>query len=43
MNAQHEMKLGSVLGGWTASGEPMRLTYYCRRDLDRHERPRRKA
>jgi hypothetical protein len=35
--------VGSVLGGWMASGEPMSLTYYRRRDLDRYERPRRAA
>src|SRR5262245_24338704 len=33
----------SVLGGWMASGEPMSLTYYRRRDLERYERPRRAA
>jgi hypothetical protein len=26
--------VGSVLGGWMASGEPMTLTYYRRRDRD---------
>lgn len=35
--------VGSVLGGWMASGEPMTWTYYRRRDLDRYERPRRVA
>jgi hypothetical protein len=35
--------VGSVLGGWMASGEPMSLTYYRRRDLDHYERPRRAA
>jgi hypothetical protein len=35
--------VGSVLGGWMASGEPMSLTYYRRRDLERYERPRRAA
>ena len=35
--------VGSVLGGWLASGEPMSLTYYRRRDLERYERPRRAA
>jgi len=34
---------GSVIGGWMASGEPMRLGYYRRRDLDAFERPRREA
>jgi hypothetical protein len=34
--------VGSVLGGWLASGEPMSLTYYRRRTLD-VERPRRVA
>jgi hypothetical protein len=34
--------IGSVLGGWLASGEPMSLTYYRRRTLD-IERPRRVA
>ena len=34
--------VGSVLGGWLASGEPMSLTYYRRRPLD-VERPRRVA
>ena len=34
--------VGSVLGGWLASGEPMSLTYYRRRALD-VERPRRVA
>jgi hypothetical protein len=35
--------VGGVLGGWMASGEPMSLTYYRSRDLDRAERPRRVA
>lgn len=35
--------VGSVLGGWMASGEPMTWTYYRRRDVDRLERPRRVA
>jgi len=35
--------VGSVLGGWMASGEPMSLTYYRRRDIERYERPRRAA
>jgi len=35
--------VGSVLGGWMASGEPMSLTYYRRRDQERYERPRRAA
>jgi hypothetical protein len=34
--------VGSVIGGWMASGEPMMLGYYRRRDLD-IERPRRAA
>jgi hypothetical protein len=34
---------GSVVGGWMASGEPMRLGYYRRRALDAFERPRRAA
>ena len=34
--------VGSVLGGWMASGEPMSVTYYRRRTLD-VERPRRVA
>jgi hypothetical protein len=34
--------VGSVLGGWLASGEPMSMTYYRRRALD-IERPRRVA
>ena len=35
--------IGSVIGGWMASGEPMTLTYYRRRDLRYEERPRRVA
>ena len=35
--------VGSVLGGWMASGEPMRLGYYRRRDTADLERPRRVA
>ena len=35
--------VGSVLGGWMASGEPMTLTYHRRRGLDTYERPRRIA
>jgi hypothetical protein len=37
--------VGSVLGGWMASGEPMTFTYYRRRPLTRGEadRPRRIA
>ena len=35
--------VGSVLGGWMASGEPMSWTYYRRRTLDDVERPRRVA
>jgi hypothetical protein len=34
--------LGSVIGGWMASGEPMRLTYYRTREAD-FDRPRRVA
>jgi hypothetical protein len=34
---------GSVIGGWMASGEPMRLGYYRRRDVDAFERSRRAA
>ena len=34
---------GSVIGGWMASGEPMRLGYYRRRALDAFERPHRAA
>jgi hypothetical protein len=35
--------VGSVLGGWMASGEPMSWTYYRRRELGDLERPRRVA
>jgi len=35
--------VGSVIGGWMASGEPMRLGHYRRRNLDELERPRRAA
>jgi len=35
--------IGSVLGGWMASGEPMSLTYYRRRDRERREPARRAA
>jgi hypothetical protein len=37
--------VGSVVGAWLASGEPMTLTYYRRRELLRGEadRPRRIA
>jgi hypothetical protein len=35
--------VGSVIGGWMASGEPMRLGYYRRRAADAFERPRRAA
>jgi hypothetical protein len=35
--------VGSVIGGWMASGEPMTLTYYRRRELRHEERPRRIA
>jgi hypothetical protein len=34
---------GSVIGGWMASGEPMRLGYYRRRDVEAFERSRRAA
>ena len=34
--------VGAVIGGWMASGEPMRLNHYRRRDADL-ERPRRVA
>jgi hypothetical protein len=34
---------GSVIGGWMASGEPMRLSYYRQRDVDAFERSRRAA
>jgi hypothetical protein len=37
--------VGSLLGGWMASGEPMTFTYYRRRQVGRGEadRPRRIA
>ena len=35
--------VGSALGGWMASGEPMTWTYYRRRDVADYERPRRAA
>ena len=35
--------VGSVIGGWMASGEPMSLTYYRRRTADAGARPRRVA
>jgi hypothetical protein len=35
--------VGSVIGGWMASGEPMMLGHYRRRDRDELERPRRAA
>src|SRR5262245_37416083 len=35
--------VGSILGGWLASGEPMRLGHYRRRDAAARERPRRVA
>jgi hypothetical protein len=35
--------VGSVLGGWMASGEPMSVTYYRRRTFAETERPRRVA
>jgi hypothetical protein len=35
--------VGSVIGGWMASGEPMRPGYYRRRDADAFERSRRAA
>jgi hypothetical protein len=35
--------VGSVIGGWMASGEPMMLGYYRQRDREALERPRRAA
>lgn len=35
--------VGSVIGGWMASGEPMQLRYYRRRDAAEIDRPRRVA
>ena len=35
--------VGSVLGGWMGSGEPMTLSRYRQRDIDVDERPRRAA
>ena len=35
--------VGSVIGGWMASGEPMMLGHYRRRSLDDLDRPRRVA
>jgi hypothetical protein len=35
--------VGSVIGGWMASGEPMSLVYHRRRDLADYDRPRRAA
>jgi hypothetical protein len=35
--------VGSVIGGWWASGEPMSITYYRRRNLADYDRPRRVA
>jgi MFS family permease len=35
--------VGSAIGGWMASGEPMMLGHYRRRDVDELERPRRAA
>jgi len=35
--------VGAVIGGWMASGEPMRLGHYRRRDLADLDRPRRVA
>jgi hypothetical protein len=35
--------VGSVIGGWMASGEPMSLTYRRRRELRHEEQPRRVA
>jgi hypothetical protein len=35
--------VGAVIGAWMASGEPMTLTHYRRRDLDVEGRPRRVA
>jgi hypothetical protein len=35
--------VGSIIGGWMASGEPMRFGYYRRRDAAEFDRPRRVA
>jgi hypothetical protein len=35
--------VGAVVGGWMASGEPMRLGHYRRRDIAEFDRPRRAA
>jgi hypothetical protein len=35
--------VGSAVGGWMSSGEPMTFTYYRRRDVGAYERPRRAA
>jgi MFS family permease len=35
--------VGSVLGGWMASGEPMRVSYFRRRDRAAYDAPRRAA
>lgn len=35
--------VGSVVGGWMASGEPMRFSHYRRRDIADLDRPRRVA
>ena len=35
--------VGSVVGGWMASGEPMSLTYYRHRERAGDQRPRRVA
>jgi hypothetical protein len=35
--------IGGALGGWMASGEPMRMTYYRRRDRAAYDAPRRVA
>jgi hypothetical protein len=35
--------VGAVLGGWMASGEPMQVTYYRRRDRAPYDAPRRVA
>jgi hypothetical protein len=35
--------VGSALGGWMASGEPMTMTYYRRRERAQYDAPRRAA
>jgi hypothetical protein len=35
--------VGSALGGWMASGEPMSMTYYRRRERAQYDAPRRAA